>query len=1624
MRIRISLLFSLVLLYLVSAFSTPSFAFADNSFERQLRDQPMDFKHYTTEQGLSHSNVFAMLQDKTGFMWFGTDDGLNKFDGYTFTVFKNDPKDPNSLSNNQIIAIEEGADGILWIATYRGGLNQFNPVTGKFSQFLYNPINPNDSNGLSHENINAMKMDKEGMLWIGTGGGLDKFDTASHTFTHIRFDEDGSASSQVNVINTIALDNKEAVWTGTADGLIRYDRKSSKFIKYQHNAQDTSGISDNILTSLTVDNNDDLWIGTQNAGLNRFDSESQKFIRYTSNPNDSKSLIDNKVNQVYSDNSGNIWIGTDKGLEQWNQSHGVFKHISNDIVNQQSLNGFNISSIYEDRQHDLWVATEKGLNVFSPKSFVKYQAEDAAHNKLLNNSVSSFYEAKDGLIWFGTNDGLQTFDRETGSFNHYLHDPQNQHSVSNGTILTILEDSQGTIWAGSKEGGLNRFNAPAGTFTRFNDVQHDRPDMKIFNTILKISEKNEQELWIATFNGLFVFDKNKGLFRKFTPQASKSEQSLFARSRFSSVISDASGNMWMGTLDSGIFQYETNANRLHHYPIYPNFSNNLSSNSVSMIHIDPEGTLWVGTKGGLEQFDPKTGGFERYTEKEGLPNNLIWAVTDDNSGNLWISTSNGISRFNPKDKTFHNYDQSNGLQSNAFISRSFLKTKDGDIFFGGNNGFNWIRPSVIRKNGFQPRVVINSFKVFDQLRTFDKPLSELNKIQLSYKENFFSFEFAALDYRNSSRIQYAYKLDGFDKDWVYSNNRRYASYMNLKGGHYVLHIKATNSDGVWNAIEKTVELEVISAWWHRWWAYAGYIVTFLLALIIYMRQRSKKQELKLKQQAMLLNQERVWNEQLRHLDQMKDEFLANTSHELRTPLNGMIGVAQTLVDGAAGRLTAAAQENLEVIISSGNRLAQLINDLLDFSMLKSNSIKLHSRSLDMKSLTDVVISLLLPLTRHKRVRLINSIESERYVYADENRVQQIMYNLVGNAIKFTEQGQIEIRSHQKGNFLEITVSDTGIGIKDKDIERIFDSFVQVDGSIQRSFEGTGLGLTITRELIELHDGSIRVKSQWGKGTDFIFTLPVSEGIQPEFPHEATIQASNLIFPQPVFETLDLVERTSLSEKVFILIIDDDPIYLKVLQNQLSLNGYLVEQAADGLQALKMLGDGYKPDLIVMDIMMPKMSGYELTGLIREQYTASELPILLLTAKSQSEDVQTGFEVGANDYLIKPVNKGELHARIKLHLQLAKWHQTMDKMVSERTRAIQSLLDNAGQGFLSFGPNLIVEKDYSLECVKFLSNDLEGRYIPALLYPNLPIEQEKLQQKLYAFFSETDQVRKNDSLEQLSCELLLNNFTVQLEFKQISHSDYPEDTKCMLVLTDRSKLRMLETQVEQADHIYTMEKLAVLGQLAAGIAHEIRNPLTVIDGFMQILVKGETHGDKHKSFIELMHTEVKRISELVSEFLMLAKPMPVQFKKENIYHVLKSTLEFMSSEASLHNIKINYDFAGKELFIEMDSKQMKQVFINVIKNAIEASFPGGLVQIKAVQTNEFIEITIDDKGKGIPQEQLRKIFDPFFTQKDTGTGLGLTTSLNIVRNHQGVIDVSSILDNGTSVIIKLPLSKQD
>jgi two-component system sensor histidine kinase ChiS len=550
------------------------------------------------------------------------------------------------------------------------------------------------------------------------------------------------------------------------------------------------------------------------------------------------------------------------------------------------------------------------------------------------------------------------------------------------------------------------------------------------------------------------------------------------------------------------------------------------------------------------------------------------------------------------------------------------------------------------------------------------------------------------------------------------------------------------------------------------------------------------------------------NLELQKLDLLKDEFLANTSHELRTPLHGIIGLSESLIEGVAGNLPAAALHNIRMISASGKRLAYLVNDILDFSKLKHEGIQLHFKPVDLRSCTEVVLAMMGHLLQHKPVKMLNQLPSPCFVLADEDRLQQILYNLLGNAIKFTEQGTIEVNAVHIGGQWVIQVTDTGIGIPDEQSSRIFNSFVQADGSNSRGFGGTGLGLSITRKLVELHQGEISVQSVVGEGSTFFITLPAAEAPQDEplsgmrLSFRETAVSDTESWTPPVTANLDSETTPSESEQhpgYSILIVDDEPVNLQVLANYMVSMPYKTRQASSAYAAIDMLEAGYKPDLIVLDVMMPRMSGYELCQWIREHVASkSQLPVLLLTAKNRDIDLVEGLHSGANDYMAKPVSKSELIARIDLHLQLSAWNQSLERKVAERTQAIRNLLDHAGQGFLSFDEQLCIHEEYSVECRRIFGREIAGEAIYSMIYPNGSEEQAFLRQLLVDIFQTDNETQQAVYFSLLPTELELSGIMTTLQYKWIK-----DEASIMVILTDISEQRMLEQRMEEERQVLKM-----------------------------------------------------------------------------------------------------------------------------------------------------------------------------------------------------------------------------
>ena len=1232
------------------------------------------FDRISIEDGLSQSTVYAILQDRQGFMWFGTQDGLNKFDGYRFTVYKHDPDDPATISDNFIRALDEDRAGRLWIGT-NGGLNRFDPRTETFTRFQHDPADPDS---LSDNIVRVIYEDRTGAMWLGTEGGLNKFDPASERFTAYRHDPDVATSLSHNNVWALLEDSTGVMWVGTeGGGLNKFDRAGDRFTAYRHDLDDPHSLGHDDISSIFEDSTGGLWIGTAGGGLNKFDRTDESFIRYPHDPETPTSLSDDNVRYIYEDGAKRLWVGTRTGgLNRFDPQKQSFTRYQNDPANQHSLSTNQIVSIFEDRGGVLWIGTNGGgLSKFNRarEAFVHYTNTVNEPSRLSDQMIWSIYEDQAGSLWIGTSNGLNQFDPAQGTSRQYRHNPADRASLSSNFIPVVLQSRDGTIWVGADEGGLNKFEPATETFTAYRPDPAD-PTSLSDDDVWSMIEDRHGRLWIGTWGGgLNKFDPVSETFTRYTHDPN--EPQSISDNVVRTIFEDQAGHLWVGTNGGGLNKFDPVSEIFTPYLHDPDDPRSLSDNVVRSVYEDSRGLLWVGTDGGgLNKFDRETETFSAYREQDGLPNDTVYGIEEDAEGYLWLSTNKGLAKFDPVAETFKTYSASNGLQSNEFNQGAHFRGADGKLYFGGINGFNAFRPDQIRANPYRPPVVLTGFQIFDQEVDLNQPLAEIQEIELSYLDSVFSFEFAALDYTAPAENRYAYKLEGFDQDWIEAGTRRFATYTNLDGGDYVFRVKGSNSDGVWNETGAAVNIRITPPPWQTWWAYLLYMVAGAAVVLGYVRYRTVAQEKELAQQRRELEQERRVTDQLRRIDRLKDEFLANTSHELRTPLNGIIGLTESLLDGVAGPLPGKAEHDLSMVVSSGRRLINLVNDILDFSKMKNQQLELQLKPVGMQGLIEVVLHQCQPLVGQKALKLTNRISSELpYVLADENRVQQIMHNLVGNAIKFTESGTVEVSAEAgpgepaEAQYLAVTVADTGIGIPADQQERIFESFEQVDGSATREYTGTGLGLAITRQLVELHGGTIGVESTPGQGSRFTFTLPIS----PEQPTGQTDgrPLSPRLTPETKMLPANLVARPAkvvgtglTARQANILIVDDEPVNQQVLANYLALQNCTITQAMSGPEALSLIDTGFKPDLVLLDVMMPRMSGFEVARKLREQYPPYELPILILTARNQTIDLVTGLEAGANDYLTKPFDKRELLARVNTLLTLKEAVESHDQLM--------------------------------------------------------------------------------------------------------------------------------------------------------------------------------------------------------------------------------------------------------------------------------------------------------------------------------------------------------------------------
>jgi ligand-binding sensor domain-containing protein/signal transduction histidine kinase len=855
------------------------------------------FDRISIQQGLSQSSVHVAFQDSRGFMWFGTQDGLNRYDGYTFKTFKPDPDVPTSLSDRWITSIVEDQDGYLWVATRQGGLNRYDPHTEEFKRYMHDELN---SRSLNDNHVNVLYLDKDGRLWVGTQRGLDMLDRASDSFNHYVSEPSRQEGITGKSITAILQDGRGNIWIGTrAGGLNRFDPQSNTFTPYQSTLEIENTISDDSVTALAEGRNNTLWVGTQ-KGLNRFAPDTGNFERFLHSDRRPDSIIDNMITSLLVDSTGNLWVGTTSGLDRLSGAGKNFVHYHNDQTFIKSLSADYITSIYEDRGGVLWFGTYGGgVNKYDRQrdDFAYYRHDPTNNNSLSSNFVSSVFVDSEGYVWVGTFEGgLNRLTRSTNQVVHFRHSPARPNSIISDEILSIAEDQDGILWVGTGN-GLDRFDR---TTLAIKHYQHsnEHPASLSANRVYTVYVDRQNNLWVGTVAGLDRFDRKTNTFIHYSPKV-ENPKSLSGTS-VNSILEDSQGKLWVGTYESGLNRLDPQTGEFTRYRYDPENKASISNDAILSIYEDSQGHIWVGTfGGGLNLYHPETDSFTYYLEKDGLANGVVYGIMEDPLGDLWMSTNFGISRFNPKTKIFRNFDEGDGLQSNEFNSSAYARGRDGEFYFGGINGLTVFQPMSINDDPYVPQVTMTSLTQDDRPIVVNTSVETVDHFTLRWPQNSFEFEFAGLSYNQPSKNQYAYMLQGFDPNWHLIGTKRNGRYTNLPGGQYTLLLKSTNSDGVWSQSAKQINVQVIPPIWQTPVFQVLMGVLMVAAVITGFRLRTRSIQDRNREL------ERVVRERTSALEKRNQEIQALYEADERILRNVSLNqVFQTLVDVAVDMLNA------------------------------------------------------------------------------------------------------------------------------------------------------------------------------------------------------------------------------------------------------------------------------------------------------------------------------------------------------------------------------------------------------------------------------------------------------------------------------------------------------------------------------------------------------------------------------------------------------------------------------------------------------------------------------------------------------------------------------------------------
>ncbi len=1234
------------------------------SFSLFAQSEYYHFSKLNTYNGLSHNQVNAILKDSEGFLWFGTMSGLNRYDGYSFKIYRKEPNDSTSLYDNDILSLFELPGGKMWVVT-RAGACIYNSEVEKFDANYYAYLN---SLGLPSGPVNTIVKGNSGRYWF-LYGNLDLY-MYSEKDKIVKLFRHNPAFNPDAKISALQETKDGKLWLVYQNGFLQeYDIKSDKIIFSSAALQKLN--KGNISYYLSIDRDGDIWLWYYTQGVFLFHPQDSSLKHFNENSFPSK-LKSNLVSQVVQDNNGLIWVGTDHGGVTLIDKRNNFRtnYLMNDPEDPKSLSQNTITAIYKDDIGIIWLGTYKqGINYLNSSivQFPYYHHQESNPNSLPFDDVNQFVEDNSGNIWIGTNGGgLVYFDRKNNTFKQYLHDPNNKNSLSSNVIVSLCIDDKNMLWVGTFIGGLNSFDGK-----KFMHYRHDDADSTSLadDNVWKIYEDREQNLWIGTLGGgLDLLDRKDGRFKHYQNKPEASD--ILPSNYVSDMLQDEKGNLWIGTVN-GIAVLKENKSQVVFYQ-HSNDKKSLTNNDVLCISEDNRGRIWVGTREGLALFNEQTKNFQTFTMADGLPDNMILNILDDGHQSLWISTPNGLCNAIPKQKengivlSVINYNELNNLQNQEFNSKAAYKTKEGELIFGGPSGFNVINPTAIKRPVYHSKIVFTDLEILNKKIEpgevvnnrvlLQRSLSHLPGIDLKYKENVFSIEFASLDYANSSRDKYAYMLAGFNPDWLYADaTQRRATYTNLDPGHYTFKLKVLNSEGLWSDV-KTLQITIEPPFWRTPVAYIIY--TLIAAGLLILIRRITLDRIHMRYE---VAQQRREADRAHTLEQLKTKFFTNVSHEFRTPLSLIIAPLEKIIKQTPDE---EQKKQLNLVQRNAKRLLNLVNQLLDFRKMEVQELKLHPSIGDIIMFSRDISQSFLDIAEKKNIQLsfssnVNSLE----IYFDKDKIEKILFNLLSNAFKYTDDnGMVSINltynppiNIEGDGTLAMEVKDTGIGIQADMHEKVFERFFQTDVPESMVNQGTGIGLAITKAFVKLHNGIITVKSEPGRGTCFTVLLPAKKIY--DYP---SVTATG---PIPGEETEQIISEESQKrgKKKTILVVEDSEDLRFYLKDNLK-GQYKVEEATNGKEGwekIKLLN----PDLVVSDIMMPLMDGVELARKIKTETVTAHIPVILLTAMGSEEKQLAGFKAGVNDYITKPFTFEILASRIRnLLAQQELLHKRFQKQI--------------------------------------------------------------------------------------------------------------------------------------------------------------------------------------------------------------------------------------------------------------------------------------------------------------------------------------------------------------------------